>query len=71
MAPDTFDEAVRDTKDAAKQLAAAATQLSKRLLDKAEIAARDPKGSAKKVARRVAKELDAASREIDRILKEL
>ena len=71
MGSDSLEEALNETKDAAKQLASAATRLSKRLLAKAENAARNPSGSAKKVAHRVAKELDAASREIDRILKDL
>jgi hypothetical protein len=71
MGSDSINEAVKDTKQAAKQLASATAKLSKRLIDKAETAARDPSGSAKKVAHRVAKELDAASREIDRILKDL
>ncbi len=71
MSSDSIDDALSDAKDAAKQLASAATRLSKKLLAKAETAARNPSGSAKKVAHRVAKELDAASREIDRILKDL
>jgi hypothetical protein len=71
MTNDSLDDVLRETKRAAKDLATASAKLSKHLLSKAESAARDPSGAAKKVGDRVAKELDAASREIDRILKDL
>ncbi|MGP8078777.1 MAG: hypothetical protein ACLQD8_00635 [Thermoplasmata archaeon] len=71
MSDDELEKALGETKRAAKDLARAATRLTKRLLTKAEAAAKDPPHSAARVSRRVAKELDAASREIDRILRDL
>jgi hypothetical protein len=62
---------VQETRRAARELASATANLSRHLASRAESAARDPSGSAKKVAHRVAKELDAAADEIDRILKDL
>lgn len=67
----TFDQLLKETKHAAKDLAATTAQLSKRLLAKARTAAKDPPGSAKKAAHRAAEELESAAREIDRILKDL
>jgi hypothetical protein len=66
-----FEEALRDTKRAANDLAIASARLTKHLLSKAGSVARDPKGAAAKATRRVNRELEAASREIDRILKDL
>lgn len=71
MADDTLNDALHEVKRAAKDLASASAKLSKRLVVKAERAAKDPEGSARKATRAVAKELDAAAREIDRILKGL
>lgn len=62
---------VQETRRAARELASATAKLSRGLASKAESAASDPSGAAKKVAHRVAKELDAAAEEIDRILKDL
>jgi uncharacterized Zn finger protein (UPF0148 family) len=70
-APASLEQLLAETKHAAKDLATSTAQLSKRLLTKARTAAKDPSGSAKKVAHRAAKELEAAAREIDRILKDL
>jgi len=71
MPANDLEQALSDSKRAAKSLAVATARLTKHLLAKAETAAKDPRGSATKAARRVSKELDAASREIDRILKGL
>ena len=71
MPSETVDDALKETKRAAKELAAASAKLSKRLLEKAGSAAKHPKGTAKKVGDTVAEELDAASREIERILRDL
>ena len=71
MPEDTLKEALESTRRAAKELAEASARLAKRAVSKAEVAGRDPSGSAKKVARRVAKELDAAAKEVERILKDL
>jgi hypothetical protein len=58
-------------KRAAKDLAANAARLSRRLGAEAEIAAKDPSGSAKRVAKKVAHELDSVAKEVDKILKDL
>jgi cell division septum initiation protein DivIVA len=68
---ESVDQAVADLKRAAKELARSAAALSGRVVDKAGDAAKDPKGSAKKVTRKVAQELDKASKEIERILRDL
>lgn len=68
---DPVEQILSETKRAAKELAEASARLSKRLVAKAQTAAKDPTGSAKRAAQKVAKELDSAAREIDRILKEL
>jgi cell division septum initiation protein DivIVA len=66
-----FDQIIADAKRAAKDLTTAAAQLTQRLGSKMQAAADDPKGSAHRVARRVAKELDAAREEIEKALREL
>lgn len=71
MTDETLNDALYEAKRAAKDLASASAKLSRRLLTKAEDAARDPEGSARKATRLVAKELDAAAREIERILNDL
>lgn len=68
---DPLDQILSDVKHAASDLLAGSARLSGRLADHAEAAAKDPSGSAKKAARRVAKELDAAAKEVDRVLKGL
>ena len=67
----SLDRLLADTKRAAKDLASSTAELSKRLLSKAETAAKNPPAAAKKVAQRAAKELEAAAQEVDRILKDL
>jgi cell division septum initiation protein DivIVA len=69
--PDSIDDVVAELKRAAKDLARSAAALSGRVVDKAGDAAKDPKGSAKRVTRKVAQELDHASKEIERILRDL
>lgn len=69
--PASLEQLLAETKRAAKDLASSTAQLSKRLLTKAQTVAKDPSGSAKKIAHRTAEELEAAAREIDRILKDL
>lgn len=69
--PASLEQLLSETRHAAKDLAKSTSQLSKRLISKAKTAAKDPSGSAKKVAHRAAKELDAAAREIDRIIRDL
>ncbi len=68
---DTLESVLHETRRAAQDLGRATARLSKRLVEKAQVAAKNPSGSAKKAAQRVAKELDEAAHEIDRIIKEL
>lgn len=67
----SINDTVAELKRAAKELAQSAAALSGRVVDKAGDAAKDPKGSAKRVTRKVAQELDKASQEIERILRDL
>lgn len=71
MPEDTLKEALDATRRAAKDLASSTAKLAKRMAVKAESAGRDPSGAAKKVAHRVAKELDAAAKDIEKILRDL
>jgi hypothetical protein len=71
MSEDELEKALGESKRAAQELVRASARLTKHLLAKAEIAAKDPKGSATKAVRKVSQELEAASREVDRILREL
>jgi predicted nucleic acid-binding Zn-ribbon protein len=66
-----IEDVVDDLKRAAKDLAANAVQLSRSLATKADAVAKDPTGSAKKAANKVAAELDEVAKEIDRIFKDL
>jgi hypothetical protein len=68
---DSLDAALGEMKKAAKDLARGSSRLARRLLSKAEVAAKDPRGSVKKAARTAARELESAARDIDEILKKL
>ena len=68
---DQIDDLVRETKQAAKELAVASARLSKRLAEQAKVAAKDPGGTAKKAADRLAKELESVGNDVERILKNL
>jgi zinc-ribbon domain len=67
----TLDQAVTEAKRAAKDLLQATAQITRQAADHAEAAGKDPAGTAKKVAHRVAQELDDAARKIDQALKDL
>jgi hypothetical protein len=69
--PASLEQLLSETKHAAQDLLSSTAQLSKRLASKAHTAAKDPSGSAKKVVRRATEELEAAARDIDRILQDL
>jgi hypothetical protein len=71
MGATSIDDALAEVRRAAKEFGRAAADLSQRVVRKAGDAARDPPGSAKKVSRKVAQELDKAAREVDRILRDL
>ena len=68
---DSFDRVVADTTRAAKDLTAAASRLTERLAKEMQATADDPKGTATRVARRVARDLDAAREEIEKALRDL
>jgi hypothetical protein len=68
---DQIDQIAAEVRKAAKELISTTARLSGQLAEKAEATAKDPSGSAKKAAHRVAKELDAVAGELDRILKGL
>jgi uncharacterized Zn finger protein (UPF0148 family) len=70
-APGSMEEAVSELKRSAKELARATALLSKRVVEKAGTAAQDPSGTAKRTTRAVAKELDKAAQEIERVLRDL
>lgn len=71
MPDDSLNDVIDETRRAAKELAEAVAKLTKRAFAKAEAASNDPSLSARKVAQRVAKDLDAAAKEVDRILRDL
>jgi hypothetical protein len=64
-----MEEAVSELKRSAKELARATALLSKRVVESAGTAAQDPVGTTKRTTRAVAKELDKAAQEIERILR--
>lgn len=68
---DPLEDAIRETKKAAKDLALATTKLTRHLLRTAQAAARNPSASAKKAADRAAKELGEAARDVERIIRKL
>ncbi|MCI4335846.1 MAG: hypothetical protein L3K17_01420 [Thermoplasmata archaeon] len=69
--PDPIDGLARDVKAAAKELIVASAKLSKSLAHHAAKAAEDPKGTTKKVAKKVATDLEKAGQEIERALRDL
>jgi len=71
MTDDSLDAALGEMKKAAKDLARESSKLASHLLRKAEVAAKDPKGSVGKAARTAARELENAAREIEQILKKV
>ena len=71
MPEETLEQALGEAKKAAKDLARASARLTRRLLERADRAAKNPSGTVKTATRRAAKELEAASREIDELLKRL
>jgi len=60
-----------DVRRASRNLAVATARLTKRIASKAEVAAQNPTDSAKKAAHRLAKELEAAANEVEKILRDL
>jgi uncharacterized Zn finger protein (UPF0148 family) len=68
---DAVDRAVDDTARAARDLTAAALRFTDKLSSKLKEAADDPKGTANRTARRVARDLDAAREEIEKAFRDL
>ncbi|MGI0132319.1 MAG: hypothetical protein ACREDK_04415 [Thermoplasmata archaeon] len=64
-----LDQMAKDMETAAREFAGATARLSKRVLERASIAADDPKGAAKRAAQRVKEELDRAKDDLERILR--
>ena len=72
MAPEPeFREALEATRRAARDLTVATAHLTKRLAEKAEVAMKDPSGSAKQAVDKVAKGLNHLVDDLDRLLKDL
>jgi zinc ribbon protein len=69
--PSTVDQMVAEVKQAAKELIQVSARISRYAVDHAEAAGKDPSGTVKKAAKRVAKELDDAAREVERVLRDL
>jgi hypothetical protein len=68
---DTLDDAIGDLRRAADELAQSAANLSKRVVSHAGAAAKDPSGSARKAAKKVADELHRISSDIEQTLRDL
>ena len=68
---EVVDRVVEETSRAARDLADAAGRFTDRLAVKMKAAADDPKGTAERTARRVARDLDRARAEIEKALKDL
>lgn len=71
MTDESIEKALGEAMTAARDLARASAKLTRRLLQRADKAARDPKGTVTRAARSAAKELESASHEIDELLKKL
>jgi len=67
----SFDQAVRELRSAARDLARSARGFSKRVGAEAQKAADDPAGAARRAARKAAQELDHAASEVERVLRDL
>jgi hypothetical protein len=65
------DQIIADLKRSAKDLGAASARLSKRLAEKADSAAHDPKGSAKRVAHRINEAAETLAHDVDKLLQDL
>jgi zinc-ribbon domain len=68
---ESVDKVVADTTRAARDLAAAAARFTEKLAAQVKATADDPKGSASRAARRVARDLDAAREEIEKAFRDL
>lgn len=69
--PDLLDQMVSEAKRAAKDLIVATGRISRYAAKEAKAASKDPSGSAKKVAKRVASELEHAASEVERLVRDL
>ncbi len=71
MPRSSFDQALGEAKKAAQDLAQVSAKLTRRLLAHAERAAKDPRGSVERAARKAAREMESAAHEIDEVLKRI
>ena len=67
----SLDDAIGDLRRAADELAHSAANLSKRVVDHAGRAAKDPSSAAKKAAKKVADELHRISSDLEETLRDL
>jgi signal transduction histidine kinase len=71
MADDPLREALLATRRAAQDLTIATAKLTRHIAEKAEAAAKDPSGPARKAVEKVAKGLNEMVNDLERILKDL
>ena len=67
----SLDDLIAETKRAVRDLSHAAEHASKKVISGAGAAARDPKGTTKRAARRAKKELQSAVDDLEGLLKRL
>ncbi len=67
----TIHEMVNEARRAARELADAASDLTRQVKKEARAAQKDPKGTTQRAIRRAAKELESAVDEVDRLIKKL
>lgn len=67
---DPVDDALREAKRAAKELAGATARVSQYVLAKAKTAAADPSGAARKVLKRAADDLETVRRDVEKALRD-
>ena len=67
---DPVDDALKEARRAAKELAAATARVSEFVLAKAKTAAADPGTAARKVLKKAADDLEAVRRDVEKALRE-
>lgn len=68
---DTVDDLVAEAKRMTHELTDLAKKVSSRAVAGTEAAVKDPGGTARKAARKAADELEAAIKEVDRVLRQI
>jgi hypothetical protein len=67
----SFEAAVAEMRQAAKELTRSAQALSRQVAKEARKAAHDPTGSARRASRKAAQELNKVAEEVERVLRDL